>query len=65
MNLNELKSKIDKLIEEISYLKEAEELLKQVFRNVGVYNLDILDNEYDSKPLSEKIKNHFNFDDNE
>jgi len=63
MDLNKLK--LNELIKEISYLKEAEELLKQVFRNVGVYNLDILDNKYDSKPLSEKIKNHFNFDDNE
>jgi len=61
MDLNKLK--INKLIEEISYLKEAEELLKQVFINVGVYNLDILDNKYNSKPLSTKIRDHFNFDD--
>lgn len=64
MDLNKLK--LNELIEEISYLKEAEELLKQVFINVGVYNLEVLDNKFDSpRPLSIRIREHFNFDDSE
>jgi len=64
MDLNKLK--LNKLIEEISYLKEAEELLKQMYMNIGVYNLEVLDSKFDyPKPLSMRIREHFNFDDNE
>jgi len=64
MDLNKLK--INELIQEIEYLKEAEELLSQVFTNVGVYNLEILDNKLDyPRPLSTRIRDHFNFDDSE
>ena len=57
---------LDKFIEEIEYLKEAEELLNKIYTSIGVYNLEILDGKFDyPKPLSIMIKNHFKFDDSE
>jgi len=64
MDLN--KFKLNELIEEIEYLKEAEELLLQIYTNVGVYNLEVLDNKLDyPRPLSTRIRDHFKFDDSE
>ena len=43
---------LDKLLEEIEYLKEAEELLNKIYTSIGVYNLEILDGKFDyPKPL--------------
>jgi len=64
MDLNKLR--LNELIEEIEYLKEAEELLLQIYTNVGVYNLEILDGNFDySRQLSKRIREHFKFDDSE
>jgi len=68
MDMNKLK--LNELIEEIEYLKEAEELLLQIYINVGVYNLEILDENFNyprplAKTLSTMIRDHFKFDDSE
>ena len=63
----ELKN-LEALKEEITYLEEAEELLKAIRSIYGHYGLwDKLNKDiiYKDEHLAQKLDNHFNFDDSE